>query len=332
MIKTTHATGSETAMTLRQKAYNLLEKDLSRSLWNKILGGFIILLIVSNVIAVILESWPPLGKQYVQAFYLFNLFSVMVFTVEYFARIWVCVEAPDADASKPVRSRLRYMFSTVALVDFLAIAPFYLAFFVTIDLRYLRMLRMLRLLKLSHYFKGLDLFASVLRKELPTIGAAVFTVMVLVVLSASVMYGIEHDAQPEVFGSIPGAIWWAVVTMTTVGYGDVVPVTVLGKFIAMFIMLLGVGVVALPAAMLAAKFGDELRLRKRRLEAEVEHALRDGAVSANERADLQELAQRLDLDAEELEQLIKDRAQLAPRSIICPHCAGKIKLKSAEYD
>lgn len=326
MIKISHAPESEIPMTLRQKAYNLLEKDLSRSLWNKILGGFIILLIVSNVIAVILETWPPFGKQYAVPFYLFNLFSVIVFTIEYFARIWVCVEAPDADASKPVRSRLRYMFSTVALVDLLAIAPFYLAFFVTIDLRYLRMLRMLRLLKLTHYFKGLDLFVCVLRKELPTIGAAIFTVMVLVVLSASVMYGIEHDAQPEVFGSIPGAMWWAVVTMTTVGYGDVVPVTVLGKFIAMFIMLLGVGIVALPAAMLAAKFGDELRLRKQKLEVEVDHALSDGLVTARERAELNELAERLDVDSEVLEQLIQSRSQVMGKTITCPHCAKPVPL------
>ncbi|BDX07161.1 ion transporter [Planctobacterium marinum] len=313
-------------MSLRQKTYNLLEKDLSRSLANKLLGSFIIVLIVANVIAVILESHQAFGQQYAYGFYAFNVFSVVIFTIEYLARVWVCVEAPGADASQPIKTRLRYMFSAVALVDFLAIAPFYLTFFINIDLRYLRMLRMLRLLKLTHYFKGLDMFVCVLRKELPTIGAAIFTVMVLVVMSASIMYAIEHQAQPEVFGSIPSAMWWAVVTMTTVGYGDVVPVTVFGKFIAMFIMLLGVGIVALPAAMLAAKFGDELRLRKQQLEAEVDNALSDGYVSKSERADLDQLAEQLDLSRDDLEQLIKNRTLVLGTSITCPHCKKAIKL------
>lgn len=316
-------------MRLRKTVYNLLEKDLDRSLWNKILSGFIIFMIITNVIAVILESWPPLGKPHALSFYWFNLVSVGVFTLEYLARVWVCVEAPGADRTRSFRTRLRYVFSSVALVDFLAIAPFYLSFFIHIDLRYLRLLRMLRLLKLTHYFKGLNLFATVLRKELPAIGAAVFTVLVLVVLAASLMYGIEHKAQPDVFGSIPQAMWWAVVTMTTVGYGDVVPVTIAGKIIAVFIMLLGVGVVALPAAMLAAKFGDQLRARKVQLKTEVDQALSDGRLSYRERAALKELAESMDVSSEELELLIKSCAEERDRVITCPHCAKPVSLNQS---
>lgn len=307
-------------MTLRQKAYNLLEKDFNSSRGNRFLSSFIVLLIVSNVIAVVVESHPPIGEKYQTEFYLFNLFSVIVFTIEYFARIWVCIESSELDEAKPIRRRIRYMFTPVAFIDLLAIAPFYLAFIFPIDLRYLRMLRMLRLLKLTHYFKGLNLFASVLYKEMATIGAAVFTMIVLVILSASVMYSVENQAQPEVFESIPSAMWWAVVTMTTVGYGDVTPVTLAGKIIAMFIMLLGVGIVALPAAMLAAKFGDELRLRKRMLEVEVANALQDGIVTKDERAALDSLTEQLDLSSDVLEQLIHTREMEQVKVINCPQC------------
>lgn len=307
-------------MTVRQQAYNLLEKDLNSSLGNRLINSFIILLIVTNVIAVIIESYPPIGQKYETEFRLFNLFSVAVFTIEYFARIWVCLESKHLDPSKPFRSRIKYIFSPVAFIDLLAIAPFYLSFFFAIDLRYLRMLRMLRLLKLTHYFKGLNLFASVLYKELATIGAAVFTMIVLVILAASVMYSVENHAQPEVFDSIPSAMWWAVVTMTTVGYGDVTPITFLGKFIAIFIMLLGVGIVALPAAMLAAKFGDELRLRKRTLEIEVTNALEDGIVTDSERQALDNLTERLDLSSDVLDNLIETCSLEKVKLMNCPHC------------
>lgn len=307
-------------MTTRQTAYNLLEKDFSRSLGNKLVSGFIVTLILANVTAVIIESYPPIGSRYHTEFQLFNVVSVIIFTIEYLARVWVSLEANDLDESKPVRSRIKYMLTPVAIIDLLAIAPFYLAFIFPIDLRYLRMLRMLRLLKLTHYFKGLNLFASVLYKELVTIGAAIFTVIILVILSASIMYSIENQAQPEVFDSIPSAMWWAVVTMTTVGYGDVTPVTFLGKFISIFIMLLGVGVVALPAAMLAAKFGDELRLRKRLLEVEVANALSDGVVTDIERKELDALADKLDLSTDVLESLIQTRSVEQLKLMNCPHC------------
>ncbi len=307
-------------MTLRKKAYNLLERDINSSLANRLFSGFIIVLIVANVFAVIVESYQPIGELYEQEFHYFNVFSVIVFTVEYFARIWVCVESSKIDASNPIKARIKYFFSPVAFIDLIAIAPFYLAFFFSIDLRYLRMLRMLRLLKLTHYFKGLNLFASVLYKELSTIGAALFTMVMLVILSASVMYSIENHAQPEVFDSIPSAMWWAVVTMTTVGYGDVTPITFLGKFISIFIMLLGVGFVALPAAMLAAKFGDELRLRKRLLEVEVNNALQDGIVTKKERAALDELTERLDLSDDVLENLLQTCSLEQGAPLNCPHC------------
>ena len=308
------------ALTTRKKVYDILEHGFDGSSTSRLFSGFIVLLIILNVSAIILESYKPIGEMYHQEFLLFNIFSVVVFTLEYFARIWVSVESPLSERSGPTKSRLKYLLSPVSLIDLLAIAPFYLSFIFAIDLRYLRMLRMIRLLKLTHYFKGLHLFIDVFKKELPSIGAAIIIMSVLVIMSASVMYGLEHEAQPDVFDSIPSAIWWSVVTMTTVGYGDVIPVTFLGKFISIFIMLLGVGIVALPAAMLAAKFGDELRTRKQLLEREVANALKDGIITSEEQAAIEKLSQSMGISSQELEHVILNYNRHNSKPVTCEHC------------
>jgi voltage-gated potassium channel len=308
------------ALTTRKKVYDILEHGFDGSKTSRLFSGFIVVLIILNVSAIILESYRPIGEMYHREFLLFNIFSVVVFTLEYFARIWVSVESPHSDSSSPIKSRVTYSLSPVSLIDLLAIAPFYLSFIFAIDLRYLRMLRMLRLLKLTHYFKGLRLFMDVLRKELPSIGAAIIIMSVLVIMSASVMYSVEHEAQPDVFDSIPSAIWWSVVTMTTVGYGDVTPITFLGKFISTFIMLLGVGIVALPAAMLAAKFGDELRTRKQLLEREIATALQDGIITSEEQAAIEKLSQSMGISTEELEHVILNYNRHNSKPVTCEHC------------
>lgn len=311
-------------ITNKQKVFEVLEDGFDGSFLSKILSGFIVILIIANVTAIILESYAPIGQNYHLEFYYFNIFSVAVFTIEYLARLWVCTEHQHLDKSKPIRSRITYFFTPVALVDLMAIAPFYLAFIIPIDLRYLRMLRMLRLLKLTHYFKGLRLFVDVVKKELPSIGAAIIIMGVLVILSASIIYSVEHDVQPEAFGSIPAAIWWSVVTMTTVGYGDVTPITFLGKFISIFIMLLGVGIVALPAAMLAAKFGDELRTRKKHLEREIVTALEDGIITNSEKHAIDELSSSMGISTHELEQLISSYKAQQALSFKCSKCGSEI--------
>lgn len=310
---------------LRAGCYRLLEDGFDGSSASKACSACIIILIVLNVAAVIAESHAPIGEKYAQQFFYFNVISVVIFTVEYFARIWVSVESRINESQSNFKTRISYIFSPVALIDLIAIAPFYLTLFISIDLRYLRMLRMLRLLKLTHYFSGLRLFADVLRSELSSIGAAIFIMLILVLISASAMYSIENATQPGAFESIPSAIWWSVVTMTTVGYGDVIPVTALGKFIAMFIMLLGVGVVALPAAMLAAKFGDELRSRKKQLEKHVEDALEDGILTPEENASLVSLADKLDLPSETLQRLISTNRERCVNMSHCPHCGKALR-------
>lgn len=309
--------------TFRKRWYVALEGGFDGPMLSKICSGFIVVLIILNVAAVILESYAPIGDLYAREFFVFNLVSVVIFSVEYLSRVWVCVESEACKGNTTFKSRLKYVTSSVALIDLLAIAPFYLALFVTIDLRYLRMLRMLRLLKLTHYFKGLRLFVDVLKSELSSIAAALFIMMVLVLLSASLMYSIEHSAQPEAFSSIPSAIWWSVVTMTTVGYGDVTPVTQLGKIVAMFIMLLGVGVVALPAAMLAAKFGDEIRTRKKRIEYQLEDALSDGIITTDEMTALTSLTEKLQLPENTIEQMLSNRGITEKNASFCHYCGSR---------
>jgi len=308
----------------RSYLYSLFEGSLFFSRLGQGINKFFVVLILLNVMAIIFDSDPNYHRQYEFFFLAFENFSVVIFSLEYLIRIFIAVEADNPDNLSNFKMRLKYMTSFVGLIDLLAILPFYLSAFTSADLRFLRLMRILRLLKLSHYFKGLSFFITVLKKEAMSIGSAVFFMLVLVIISASIMYNLEHIAQPEAFSSIPDAIWWAIVTMTTVGYGDVTPVTLGGKLLAALIMLLGVGVVALPAGILAARFGDELQSRKKHLTTYVAKALSDGHVSRLEKHELQALCRELELSEEELQRIIEDQTLSMTTIEECPHCHKKL--------
>ena len=304
----------------RSYLYSLFEGSLFFSNLGQLINKFFVVLIILNVIAIIYDSDPRYHAKYEMFFIAFENFSVLIFSLEYFIRIFISVERDNPHNLSNFKMRIKYLFSFMGLVDLLAILPFYLSAFTSVDLRFLRLMRMLRLLKLSHYFKGLKFFVSVLKKEAMSIGSAIFAMMVLVVISASIMYNLEHHAQPEAFSSIPDALWWAVVTMTTVGYGDITPITFGGKLLATFIMLLGVGVVALPAGILAARFSDELQSRKQHLTDHVVQALSDGHMSKLEEYELKALCQSLDLSEEELRDIIESQEMTKTPLTNCPHC------------
>ncbi|MBT8448142.1 MAG: ion transporter [Gammaproteobacteria bacterium] len=314
-------------MITRSRAYlfSLLEGALFYSRRGQLINKLFVLLILLNVGAIVLQSVPEYDARFSEVFHRFEVFSVIIFSLEYLIRIFVAAERENPNKLSSWRLRWQYMRSFEGVVDLLSILPFYLSAFTTLDLRFLRLMRILRLLKLSHYFKGLTFFVSVLHKEAMTIGSAIFAMIVLVIISASMMYHLEHQIQPEAFGSIPDAIWWAVVTMTTVGYGDVTPITLGGKVLATFIMLMGVGVVALPAGILAARFGDELQSRKKHLTAHVVKALKDGYVDALEEHELSRLCAQLDLSEDELQQIIEDQQLSGEIIAVCPHCHKEIK-------
>jgi voltage-gated potassium channel len=306
--------------TWRTLAYGLLEGRESGCRYSKLFSRFIVTLIVINGVAVILESNPGIHSAYLEQFAAFELFSVIVFTVEYVTRLWVATEQERYADMAPWRARLLYSFRPMALVDLLAILPFYLSMFIPIDLRYLRLFRLLRLLKLSHYFDGLQVFTTVLRREAGAIAGAMLTMTILIILSACLMFTVENAARPGHFESISQAIWWAVVTLTTVGYGDITPITFGGKLLAIAIMMLGIGTMALPAGILAARFSEELHSRRELIKGRVISALQDGRIDPCEEQAIQELQEELGLSAEVLERIIANQRRLMADHKFCPHC------------
>jgi voltage-gated potassium channel len=240
----------------RSRAHDLLAAGAPGSL-SRVVDFSIMALIAANVVAVALATVDPLFEAYRPAFQWFELVSVAVFSAEYVGRLWSCVEKEGYD--HPVSGRVRYALRPLLVVDLLAIVPFFLATF-GIDLRVLRSLRLFRffrLFKLARYSESIRTFGRVAREKRSDLVLSLFATGVLVLIASSMMYFVESDAQPDAFSSIPAALWWGVVTLTTVGYGDVTPVTPVGKLLGGVIALLGVGLVALPASILASGFIEE---------------------------------------------------------------------------
>lgn len=223
----------------------------------------IAILIGVNILAIILETVPVIERSMGRFFAALEIFSVVIFSAEYLLRLWSAVEIPKY--SRPITGRIRYIFSFFALVDLLAVLPFYLHTVVRLDLRFirgLRLMRLLRLLKLGRYSESLGMLMRVFRSKRDDILVSTFIILLILLLSSSLMYFLEHEAQPEEFPHIPAALWWGVATLTTVGYGDIYPVTVIGKLCASVIALLGIGLVALPSGLLVAGFIEELQATK----------------------------------------------------------------------
>lgn len=304
---------------LRTKAFQLLESETHSSAFAKIVTWFLIILIISNVTATIVASERNYYLLHKNSFILFEMVSLSIFCIEYLLRVWCCIEHEKYSNISPLKARIHYIFSPMALIDLIAILPFIVAFFFAIDLRALRLIRVLRLLKLTHYFKGFNVFITVIVKESKSIMAAMMVMLFFIIIAASIMQFVEGQAQPEHFGSIMQSFWWAVVTMTTVGYGDVIPITTLGKVISTFIMLAGVGLVALPAGMLAGRFGEELRERKENLDAQIKKVLADGHIDTEDYQSLELLAKKLEIDPEDLQRSIILLKQ-GHHSGKCPHC------------
>ena len=314
---------------MRQYFYNLLEKNDSGSL-ARIVSLLLMLLIMCNVIAVILASDGVIYTELQTFFDRFELFSIIVFTTEYVFRVWICVEDPRYQSS--VAGRLKYMVSPMAIVDLIAVLPFYLGIFFTVDTRFLRVLRLFRVFKLSRHFSAMSVLLTVIKNELATLLSAIFIMWVLVVLASAGMFLVEHEAQPDVFGTIPRAMWWASITLTTVGYGDVVPITIAGKVLGVFITMLGVGMAALPAGIIASGFTMELHKRRDTYRAMVRDALSDGVLDHAEHKTLKEYSLDMGIKEEEATSLLKQESATVSgnpafstnRTDCCPHCGKSI--------
>lgn len=248
-------------IALRRRVHDILELDRNHDPAANFVNGFVVVLICLNVLAFSAETVPALGERYRSYFYAFNLFSIAIFTIEYAARIWSSVEIPILRNQAPWRARLKFARAPLQVIDLLVILPFYLSFLIPIDLRVLRILRIFRFLKLARFSPALHSLGRVIAIERRALIGALFVMTTLLLFAATGVYFLERDAQPESFGSIPAAAWWALATLTTVGYGDVVPVTLAGRLFGGLIMIFGLGMFALPIAIIATGFSQEASRR-----------------------------------------------------------------------
>ncbi|WP_029574541.1 ion transporter [Acinetobacter sp. P8-3-8] len=317
---------------LRQFVYNNLHNEDYETLFSRFINYFLILLIIGNVVAVLLESINPIYKAYHVYFNFFENFSIIVFTTEYILRFWSVVEKNPLESE--TKQRWKYITSGAAIIDLLAILPAYLNFFVHIDLRFLRVLRLLRLLKLTRYFVSLQILLRVIEREKGSFQAVIFILLIMIVMSAAGIYVVESRAQPNVFSSIPASMWWAVVTLTTVGYGDVTPITPMGRFLGALITILGVGLAALPAGILANGLANELEQRKQQLENKFRELLNSSEIDlAKDEDKIETIRREVGLSTEQTSdiilQLIRERkeeelAHEKNKYCYCPHCGHKL--------
>jgi len=245
----------------KKKVHSLLHPEIvGETHWDRIINIFIITLIILNVTAVMLETVPSIDKPLKQFFHDFDLASVIIFTIEYILRVWSSNHDPRYKHS--LQGRLKYMVSPAALIDLIAILPFYIHVIVGLDLRVLRILRLMRffrLFRLTAYTKATRVVTNVFKSRFSELMLAFILTSFLIIIASCLVYFVEHPAQPDKFTSIPDTIWWAVVTLTTVGYGDLVPITVLGKIFTVIILLAGIALLALPAGIITSGFLEEMR-------------------------------------------------------------------------
>ena len=250
---------------VKQKVHGLLHPEIvGDKHWDKVINIFIIILIILNVISVMIETVPSIYQGNEDLFYYFDVFSVTAFTIEYILRVWSSDHEPQY--RHPVWGRLKYMVSPGALIDLLAILPFYIARSLGIDLRVLRILRLMRffrLFRLTAYMRAARLVTNVFRTRINELLLSLVLTLFLIIIASCLVFFAEHEAQPDKFKSIPATIWWAVVTLTTVGYGDIYPITTLGKVFSATILLAGVAMLALPAGIITSGFLEELAKDKR---------------------------------------------------------------------
>jgi len=279
--------------TFRQQIYSMLNEDKYSGGIAHIIDVALVGLIFLSVIAVVTESVEEIHTLMEFEFHYFDRLSVFIFSLEYVLRVYSAVENPDTP--KPILGRLKYMSGPTQIIDLLSVLPFYLTLFIHIDLRFLRVMRLLRILKLTRYSTAMTTVIEVITEELPSLSAALFVLMLITVFSASLMYLVEHEAQPEKYTSIPEAMYWAIITLTSIGYGDIFPITPLGQFLTMIMACVGLGMIALPTGILATGFHEKLRKRAEAFKELVEEKAADGIITDEEQKELDKKAQEMGL-------------------------------------
>ena len=291
--------------TLRQKVYALVNETPDSGKLHEIFEFFIVLWILISVASVILESVDSINYYFHVEFIIIDTIAVAIFSTEFLMRIYSCTEDPKYQHWLAGRINFSRQFSS--LIDIVAIAPFFLESLLDhlFDLRFLRVFRLMRLFKLGRYSAATKSLFYVIQREWPVMKAAIFIMLMLVMLAACLGYLFEHEAQPDKFENIPQSIYWAVITLASVGYGDISPVTPAGRTITIILALLGIGIFAIPAAILASAFSDQLRIERETMKQELYEMLGDGKISAEERMIIDAEAKRLHLSKAEVDRLLE---------------------------
>jgi voltage-gated potassium channel len=310
---------ARTSGDLRRHLATVFEDEEPRSVVTRFFNLGLAVLIIANVSCVVLESVEPIRQLFAAQFDAFEQAATAIFAAEYVLRVWACVDFHDARYRDPLRGRLRYLRSFFALVDLFSVLPAILSFLGAGDLRVLRLLRLLRMLKLIRHSTTFGLLFAVLREEAQSITALLFVLLLTVTISASLMFMLEGAEQPAVFTSIPAAMWWAIETLTTVGYGDMVPVTAVGRIVGGAVSIIGIGTLALFSGLITVGFLDQLKIYRE------QHAKVSVAVSEKTISITQTFRERVG-DVRELADLpvaASDRGRSLPAMPgICPHCGS----------
>jgi voltage-gated potassium channel Kch len=290
--------------TFRQRVHAVVFPSEYGGSLHTIFDTFIVIWVIVSVLAVILESVHGIHYLLNLEFIVLDAIAVGIFTLEYCLRMYCCVEEPGY--KRAVTGRLKMAKSTSSIIDILAIAPFFLEVFLhhLIDLRFMRVFRLLRLLKLSRYTGATQSLSKVIVREWPVMAASAFIMLLLVVMTASLGYLFEHEAQPDKFENIPQAIYWAVITLASVGYGDISPITPAGRAMTIVLALIGIGIFAIPAALLSSAFSDQLKRDREALVNTIYEMLADGHLDDKEVEYIRTESKRLHLTQEEIKLLI----------------------------
>jgi len=290
--------------TLRAQVFALFNTTPHSHNVNKYIDSVVILAVLVSVVCIVLETVQEVNQVWSAEFHILDLITVFIFSVEYVLRVYSCCELEEFQ--KPFKGRLKYMTSASALVDLIAVCPFYIDIFLSksLDLRFLRIFRLTRLLKLTRYTGTLNTLVKAVQREKYVLLAAAFMMFLMIILTASLGYLFEHDAQPDKFESIPTSMYWAVVTLASVGYGDITPITPLGRFMTVIVSFVGIGIFAIPAGLMASSFTDQLRLDRNLFEDQVRKLVTNDSFTDEERENLALEADRLHLSQAVFEEII----------------------------
>jgi len=299
--------------TFRAKVFAILEPTGHSGRLHAYIDNFIVFWVALSITCVIFESVASVRSLFAVEFHVIDVIAFTIFTIEYIARVYAAPENPKYHHRM---ARWAHIRSGPAIIDLLAILPFVLESLLSqhLDLRFLRVFRLVRMLKLTRYTSALETLYKVVQREWQVIFASVFVMMLLVVLTASLGFLLEHEAQPDKFQNFPQSIYWAIITLASVGYGDISPVTPMGRALTVILALVGIGIFAIPAGLLASAFTDQLRIDRDAFKQRLMLAFEDGMLNGAERELIIAEAERLHLSHDEVKRLTEEaRAEFAAK-------------------